>query len=295
MKLEHTLIRPKAIMQWVGLLAIVLVVSPGTRAAEKATPRKTGKTAFNYRPYAKVLKKHVNDKGMVDYKALKAHRKPLDTFVRSLGKLKKQRYKKWEKKSQIAFWINAYNAITLKIIIDNYPIEAGFFGSLSYPSNSIRQISGVFDEITHKIMGKKMTLDDIEHETLRKDFNEPRIHIALVCAAMSCPRLLNQPYTARKLDDQFGMQAHQFVRQPDNFKIERDNGYVYISSIFDWFGQDFIKTYAPKKAFKDLSKKNAAVLNYLKDHLKKKDRRYLLQGDYSVYYLDYDWSLNEQK
>ncbi|MFW5915333.1 MAG: DUF547 domain-containing protein [Planctomycetota bacterium] len=277
-------------------LLLAAASGPSRVYAEDAESEATSdNTVFDYSRYRSVLQRYVDDDGMVDYKSLKENRKPLNKFVESIGNLKKQKYQKWSDTQKIAFLTNAYNEITIKIILDNYRIKAGFFGGMRWPSNSIRQISGVFDEITHPVMGRDMTLDDIEHETLRKDFNEPRIHLTLVCAAMSCPRLLNRPYTGAKLEDQFGMQAHQFVRQPDNFKIERDNGYVYISSIFKWFGEDFIKTYSPdNNNFSDLSDKNAAVLNYLKDHLSERDRRYLLNGDYNVYYLDYDWSLNEQ-
>lgn len=241
-------------------LLLAAASGPSRVYAEDAESEATSdNTVFDYSRYRSLLQRYVDDDGMVDYKSLKENRKPLNKFVESIGNLKKQKYQKWNDTQKIAFLTNAYN------------------------------------EITHPVMGRDMTLDDIEHETLRKDFNEPRIHLTLVCAAMSCPRLLNRPYTGAKLEDQFGMQAHQFVRQPDNFKIERDNGYVYISSIFKWFGEDFIKTYSPdNNNFSDLSDKNAAVLNYLKDHLSKRDRRYLLNGDYNVYYLDYDWSLNEQ-
>jgi hypothetical protein len=272
----------------ISLLVCATLVVQSVHAGEEP------ETAFPYEDYARMLSRYVDDEGMVDYKRLKANRRPLDRFVRSLGRLDRATYRGWTEDQKVAFLTNAYNAITLKIIIDNYPIKAGWFGSLRWPKNSIRQIDGVFDGIEHRVMGPKMTLDDIEHETLRKEFTEPRIHLTLVCAAMSCPRLLDEPYVGHRLDEQFKLQARDFVRQEDNFRIDRGDDRVGISSIFKWFGEDFIPTHRTETHFTHLSKKKSAVLNYLKDHVSDRDRRYLLGGDYDVKYIDYDWSLNEQ-
>jgi hypothetical protein len=127
-----------------------------------------------YDDYAFILKTYVNDEGMVNYKGLKADRSRLDAFVQSLAKIKPHDYEQGSKEDKIAFWINAYNGLTLIAIIDNYPIRSSFVTSLAYPKNSIRQISGVWTELTFNVMGKPMTLDEIEHERLRKDFNEPQ-------------------------------------------------------------------------------------------------------------------------
>ena len=275
------------------------VISVGIRSAQAQIREGKGKgkqkqAAFPYGRYKEVLTKYVDEKGMVDYRALKANREALDRFVRSLGELEKGTYRTWEKEAKIAFLINAYNAITLRIIVEHYPIKSGFFGSLKWPDNSIRQIDGAFDGIEHRVMGRKMTLDEIEHETLRKDFNEPRIHLALVCAAMSCPRLRREPYVALRLDEQFAEQARHFVRQPDNFRIDRRKNRVYLSEIFKWFGEDFIQTHGTEAKFGGIPPKKRAVLNYLSRHVSKRDRTYLTAADYRVKYLDYDWTLNEQ-
>jgi len=132
---------------------------------------------FNYDDYAATLKAYVNNQGMVNYKELKSNREKLDSFLFSVGRLNTESYEKWSDKKKIAFWLNIYNGLTLKAIIDNYPIKSSFFKARLYPKNSIRQISGVWDKLKFNVMGQNMTLDEIEHKTLRKNFDEPRIHM----------------------------------------------------------------------------------------------------------------------
>jgi len=136
--------------------------------------------AFTYEGYAEALASYVDDRGMVNYEELKAHPEKLTAFLEQVGRLDGKVYDGWAEKAKIAFWINMYNALTLEAIIDHYPIEASWKKSLLYPKNSIRQISGVWDKLKFTVMGDKMTLDDIEHQNLRRKFNEPRIHMALV-------------------------------------------------------------------------------------------------------------------
>jgi hypothetical protein len=245
--------------------------------------------------YAAILTSYVDDHGMVDYKGLKTNRKPLDNFISSLSRLDPKLYDGWNDKEKIAFWINAYNALTLKAIVDHYPIEASLLKSFVYPKNSIRQIPGVWDKLTFAVMGRDITLDGIEHETLRAKFNEPRIHVALVCAAMGCPPLRNEPYTGAKLDAQLDDQAVKFLKNPEKLRIDRNNHRVYLSPILDWFGQDFVKTYGTDKDYSEFSGKERAVLNFVSRYLEPADKAFLLKGGFSIEYLKYDWSLNEKK
>lgn len=255
----------------------------------------TGIKEVLYDDYATVLKSYVDDHGMVNYALLKANRKPLDNFILSLSRLDPEAYKRWDNREKMAFWINAYNALTLKAIIDHYPIEASLLKSFVYPRNSIRQIPGVWDKLTFAVMGKEITLDGIEHDTLRAEFNEPRIHVALVCAAMGCPPLRNEPYVGAKLDAQLDDQAANFLKDQTKFRIDRVDNQVYLSSIFDWFGQDFVKAYGTDSEFSGFSPKERAVLNFVIRYLEPGDKAYLLKGRFSIVYLKYDWSLNEQR
>lgn len=273
------------------LLALAAVLGFACSAPQAGPAPKDG---FADRAYAEVLGQYVDDRGLVDYNALKANRATLDSFLDSMANLAPDEYEKWGKQQQIAFWINAYNSLTLRAIIDNYPIRSSFFASLRFPKNSIRQISGVWDELRFKVMGRDMTLDQIEHEVLRKQFEEPRIHMALVCAAMSCPPLRNEPYAGDRLDEQLADQSEKFLRRTNNFRVERTagrKGKVYLSSIFDWFGGDFVGHY-PARGFTK-SGAEGAVVDFVSRHVPESDREFLKTGDYSIRYTDYDWTLNE--
>lgn len=250
---------------------------------------------LNTKLYADVLSTYVNDEGMVDYRGLQSNRATLDRFVASMARLDPKVYEAWNEKKKIAFWINAYNSLTLRVIIDHYPIKkGGFLSGIRFPKNSIRQIPGVWDKIEHTVMGRQMTLDVIEHETLRKQFNEPRIHMALVCAAMGCPSLRNEPYTGERLDAQLEDQSRRFLRNPAKFRIDRGSNAVRLSSIFKWFGGDFGKKYQTKE-FQQANASVRPVLEFVSRHASDQDAQYLKKQQYRIEYLNYDWTLNEQR
>lgn len=272
----------------VSALAVSTIVCSYTSGAD------VDDKAFSYDDYAAVLKTYVDNMGMVNYKQLKAHREKLDAFAQAISELDTKTYEKWSKEDKVAFWINAYNGLTLKVIIDNYPIKPSFFKSIYYPKNSIRQIPGVWDKKKFKVMGKDMTLGHIEHVILRKQFDEPGIHVALVCAALGCPTLRDEPYMGNRLEEQFDNQTRSFLANPKKFMIDRKAGQVNLSPIFKWFGHDFTNKYGLAKKLPGLSKNETAVINFLSRHLDKNDRDYLMKGNFRIRYSKYDWSLNEQ-
>ena len=253
------------------------------------------KQGFDYSDFAEALKINVDDSGMVNYKKLKAKPQKLLAFITELRNLDRKDFDKWDDNTKVAFWLNAYNALTLKAIIDNYPIKSSFFKSRIYPKNSIRQIAGVWDKINFKVMGQNLTLGHIEHKILRVKFDEPGVHMAMVCAAMGCPSLRNEPYIGDKLQEQLDDQAHRFLANPEKFKIKRSDGRIYLSPIFKWFAADFIKKYGPKKSFGNHNKGESAVLNFITSYLDKTQKEYVLTGKFKIKYLKYDWSLNEQQ
>jgi len=271
-----------------SMTAVALVIVAALSGAVQAQP-------FSYGDYADALKTYVNDNGMVNYALLKSHGEKLDSFLNSLAGLNRSAYDGWTEPAKIAFWLNAYNACTLKAIITHYPIRSSFLTSIRFPKNSIRQISGAWDELEFSVMGRPMTLDGIEHGVLRKEFHEPRIHMALVCAAMGCPPLRNEPYTGDRLGDQLDDQARRFLSNPAKFRIAADGGTVYLSPIFKWFGEDFVARYGVEQGYGGHSAVQRATLHFISGYLDKEDARRAPSGDYSISYLDYDWSLNEQK
>jgi len=294
----------KATFAWLGVVLLATVLAGGlwwffTRPKVQvirvaASAALSPDAEFSYDPYADLLGKYVDERGLVDYQGLKADRGALDAFAGSLARLSTREYGRWNESQRVAFWINAYNALTLVAILEHYPIKASFAGSLLFPKNSIRQIPGVWDKLQFVVMGKPMTLDDIEHRTLRKEFDEPRIHVALVCAAMGCPPLLNEPFVGERLDAQLDGQARRFLNNRKRFRIDREQGRVYLSPIFKWFGKDFVKSYGTDDKFSGHSEAQRAVLNFVSKYLSEEDRTYLSTGKFSIGYLDYGWSLNEQ-
>ncbi|MEL6438310.1 MAG: DUF547 domain-containing protein [Cyanobacteria bacterium J06621_8] len=237
---------------------------------------------FNYQDYGEVLQKYVSAQGLVNYEQLQANRQQLDRFNQSLGEVRPETYAGWNETEQIAFLVNAYNSFTLQSIIDQDPIK-----------DSIRDIPGVWRRRKFDLAGEPITLNDIEHKILRREFNEPRIHVALVCAAISCPVLRNEPYLPEKLDAQLNDQTAKFAQSPHGFRLDKSGKTVYLSSIFKWFGQDYEPTYGIKTKFNGNSQQRA-VLNHLSPVLDSQTQEFLSQSDYKVRYLDYDWSLNKQ-
>ena len=235
---------------------------------------------FSYQDYEEVLQTYVSDRGLVDYSGLQGNREQLDRFVQSMGAVSPQLYQSWNEERQLAFLINAYNAFTLQSIIDQNPLK------------SIREIPGVWKWRKFSLAGEQITLNDIEHETIRKEFDEPRIHAALVCAAISCPPLLNEPYTGEKLQQQLEDRSARWIESEHGLQIDRDSNTVYLSAIFDWFGKDWLNQYQTQK-FVGNEKKRAS-LNFASQYLTPDEARYLQQENYKVRYLDYDWSLNQQ-
>lgn len=256
-------------------------------------PGRAASPEFSHALYDQILKEYIDD-GQVDYARLKGNREGLDRYVTLLAELEPHLYETWNEPAKIAFWINAYNAITLKVILDHYPIERSSSpASLVFPASSIRQIPGVWDRITHPVMGRLMTLDRIEHEVLRKRFKEPRIHMALVCAAKGCPPLRSEAYTGKRLHEQLDGQTGRFLADPMKFRIDRAQGIVRLSSIFEWFGQDFLNAYGLPEGFPGHSETERAVLAFISRHLSPEDRDFLRQGNYRLATLDYDWTLND--
>jgi hypothetical protein len=137
-----------------------------------------------------------------------------------------------------------------------------------------------------------MTLDDIEHNTIRKNFNEPIIHFALVCAAYSCPKLLNHAYFPDNLDLLLEEQAKHFFSSKKHFYLEKNK--VYISKILDWYGEDFVNKYYDENNFKWLSKKENSIINFAKNYVDNEIKDFLLNNKFSIEYIPYNWELNEK-
>ncbi|MBC7642278.1 MAG: DUF547 domain-containing protein [Flavobacterium sp.] len=210
---------------------------------------------FDYKEYGLFLKKYVSESGNVSYDKIK--KKEIDDIAENF--LYKTPTNSWSKDDKLAFYINLYNVFTLKSVVDNYPIK------------SIKDIVGVWDK-DFIALGKTIySLGDIENKILRK-MSEPRIHFAVNCASFSCPKLNNEPYTSEKLDKQLDLAAREFINDKTKNIISEND--LKISSIFNWFGDDF--------------KKQGSLIEFLNKYSKIK-----INKKSPVKFLDYNWSLNK--
>ena len=242
-----------------------------------------------------VVSTYVNKSGLVNYAALKSNQKLLKSYLKKIEDLSPAKFKEMSENHQLAYWINAYNAFTLKLIIDNYPIKSSFLKSALWPKNSIKQIDGAWDQKNFKAMGRTLSLNQVEHEIIRVKYDEPRIHMALVCAAISCPLLRNEAYLGEKLDAQLTDQSTKFVNNPKKFKIGSSS--VELSSIFKWYGKDFVSKHqkeGQKYASWGISKDEQAVLAFAEPLLSEANKKALKNSPKAVSYIKYNWALNEQ-
>lgn len=260
-----------------GPAAQILRQSSGSETATAPQPR------LDPAPLNAVLQAVVDAQGLVDYDTLQRDPAQLDRYLKELAALTSERFGSWPEADQIALLINAYNALTLRSIIDHNPIRP-----------SIKDIPGVWKFRRHALMGQQLTLDGIEHEILRREYNEPRIHAALVCAAMSCPPLRGEAFTGAELDRQLDDQSKRWLASSVGLQIDRAAGTVGISKIFDWFGDDW-KRADPKAATVPGHGKQSAILRFIARYRPAEEQQLLLGGNYRLIHLPYDWSLNRSR
>ncbi len=223
----------------------------------------------SHEAWTKLLKKYVDNDGLVNYKGFIKDIKDLDAYLAILTNNPPD--DKWSKNEQLAYWFNAYNAFTVKLITMNYPVTG--IKKIG-PDIQVIFVNTPWDKNFFKIGSDKFSLNDIEHKTLRKKFDEPRMHFALNCASLSCPKLRNEAYQADKLNTQLDEQARAFLA--DKSKNIITPGKVQISKIFSWYGKDFTKS--------------GGKIDFLNRYSPIKINR-----NADLEYLDYNWDLNEQK
>jgi hypothetical protein len=222
--------------------------------------------------YGRVLRDYVKN-GRVDYASLQSDPQDLDAYLAELAAVKPEEFAAWSRGKRLALLLNLYNARTLRLIIDHYPLK------------SIRQIGvlpgAAWRELVVRFGGGIMTLGHLENKIIREDYHEPRIHFALVCAANGCPQLRSEPYTDDRLDAQLDEQAKQFLATVEKNRFEEANNTLWLSPIFKWYQQDF-------------TGRAGSLAAYVKPFLPEEPRRALDRSPKArIIYTDYDWGLNE--
>lgn len=202
-----------------------------------------------------LLKKNVSAEGKVNYKGFKSEKTTLDSYIKTLSDNAPQ--DNWSKNDKLAYWINAYNALTIKLIVQNYPLS------------KITDLDGgkTWDVKRYTLGGKKLSLNDIENQILRP-MGDARIHFAINCAAKSCPPLLNKAFSANNVIELLESRTKQFINSSANVLKPTD---IKVSKIFDWYGKDF-----------------GNIAEFIAKYAKTK-----VKSTANISFMDYDWRLNE--
>lgn len=227
-----------------------------TPVVEKQEKEKPVQVAWNHQLWDDVLTRHVSDEGKVNYAAIKANPKGLNAYIGDVTSMKPMA--SWSANEEKAFWINAYNAFTVKMIVDNYPV------------GSITDLHGgkPWDKRWIEIGGKTYSLNDIEHKILRPKFNDARIHFAVNCAAKSCPKIWNRAWTKENIEGALDKLTKSFVTNTAHNQIS--NNEVKLSKIFEWYKEDF-----------------GDLINFLNKYSSTK-----ISSNANIAFNDYNWKLN---
>lgn len=230
---------------------------------EEAFAQDTVQT-FDHSAFGQLLLEYLDD-GWVDYKRLKKTPFLLYRYIAKLKNLERVDFEKFSKKEKQAIYINAYNAFTIKAILDHYPVE------------SIKKIPGVWKKLKFNIAGKIYTLDEIEHSILRPVYKDPRVHFALVCAAQGCPRLNTKIFTAEDMDEMLDAAGENFLNDTTRNSLDKEKNVLYLSSIFKWFKKDF-----------------GDIIEFISKYMNEEDIAYIRANNPKIKY-QYNWKLNEKK
>jgi hypothetical protein len=250
-------------MKVVNLFIILLLSIQGCTAA--SSPTSTA-APISHDIWDSLLKKHVDSKGFVNYAGFKKDQVQLRKYLTMVEKSAPA--KSWSKEEELAYWINAYNAFTIQLILDNADKKITSIKDIG-SKIKIPFVNTPWDIKFINIGDEKMDLNNIEHGIIRKKFKEPRIHFALVCAAKSCPPLRNEAFTAKNLDRQLQDQGVRFINDASKNKITVNS--IKITKLLDWYGRDF----------------NKSQIDIVNDYSKTK-----VNKDAAISYMDYNWALN---
>ena len=263
-------------------VCVLIVCATWPSAAQDSVVESSRQKGFDV-----LLDTYVRD-GQVYYRAMKSDRARLDSYVAALADAS---IESTSRETQLAFWLNAYNALVLKTVVDHYPIPRR---SQDYPAGSIRQVPGAFERTAHRVAHRMVTLDEIEQNVL-PGFSEPRAYLALGRGAMGSGRLRSEMYTASALESQLGEIAADCVSYATCLDIDRANNQVAISSVFSWRAQAFITAYAmsAREVFARRSPIERAVLAFVEPRLLTTEKDFLAKNEFRVAFKPFNWELND--
>lgn len=226
----------------------------------------------------------------VRYREWQNNRQGLDDYLKSLAEISPSEYESFNRNQKKALWINAYNALAIKIVLDHYPIS----GKKSYfPANSIRQIPDVWESFHTEVAGRRVCLYSLEHDIIRREFHDPRMHFAVVCASKGCPAIVKQAYSGEELEEQLESARKRFFSNTNNLQLLPEKHTIRVSHLFKWFPLDFAKAAGMTGASFPPPSDDEIIAAYVLANVHADNKESFKQKKTKVEYLPYDWSLND--
>jgi hypothetical protein len=263
---------------WCAVVLVALLV-PGSQ----------GDPADRHTPFDRILDTFVRD-GYVYYKALKASRAPLDQYVISLD-IAPEELARMTDNDRRAFWLNAYNALVIRTVINAYPIRGT---ATTYPPSSVGQLPGAFDKVKHRVAGRVLSLDEIEN--LIAAFGDARLLLALGRGTIGSARLRSEVYRGPRLNEQLDDAVKGFVRRARNFRLDRDAGTVTVTPLLSWRGPYFIASFdtaAGAEKWSNRSPIERAIIAMAYPHLLPSEKEVLALNAFQMTFGEFDWRLND--
>ena len=257
---------------------LAVVVSTAIVSAQQFTPAPGAELL--HRPLDQILDVNVRD-GLVYYRALKGDRGRLDRYIASLN-VTPAVYQGWSKPQQMAFWVNAYNAVVLQTVVNHYPLKG-----------TIKQVPGAFDKATFRAAGRTVTLDQIE-KTILPEFKEPRLFLALGRGAVGSGRLRSEAYTGERLASQLASVQAEFVTNRHLYRFDRLTNQMSITPILSWREADFVAGYDKADAiFASRSPIERAIITFVSPHLLPLEKELVKKNEFRIVFHEMDWRLND--
>ena len=245
--------------------------------------------AFDHSAWDAFLKKQVDEKGNVNYQSVARDPKALQDYLASLMAVSEFEFQSWPREERLAFWLNAYHATLIKLVVEHYPVT------------SVERIPSFWDislirfGLAHKDQ-KQYSLNDIRHQNLIGVFHNEKIHLALSMASRGGPRLMAEAFTGPKVEGQLFLLTRQFANDPFFVDIVPGRKKIRISKLFKWYGKDFKLDFGTPEPLGKFSDADTAVLSFLAYYLEDEAKgEFLQQAQYKIEYPEFDWTLNDHK
>jgi hypothetical protein len=266
-------------MRAIAALLALLILPPATVQENSEAARR--------KAFDAILDTYVRD-GFVYYRALKADRRRLDAY---LAQVATASIDSEPREAQMAFWLNAYDAVVLETVTEHYPIASR---SAEYPQHSIRQIPGAFERTTHRVAGRALTLDQIE-QTVLASYHDPRLYFAIGRGAVGGGRLRSEAFAPEHLEAQLAEVAAECASRPQCVQVDREQNKLMANAIFSWREKDFVAAYASavRDPFQERSEIERAVLGFVWPRMLTTEKEFLTENRWQMAFKPFDWTLND--